>query len=347
MVGIHDTTTLVRVVRDLKRPSKFLLDMFFGNTIEYDTEEVAIDVEINRRRMAPFVSPVVQGKVVQGQGYRTDTYKPPYIKDKRVLDPKRPVRRSIGERIGGELTPAEREQANIAYELSDQVDMIDRRMEWMAASALTAGSITVSGEGFPTATISFGRAAGLTVALTSTARWSTDGGLTANTAVSPSANIEAWATAVMKESGVPPTDIVFTPLAWKLFKLDPAVKDGIDLVRGGNSTIELGGGIVIGGQFKGTWGTYRLWLYNDWYIDPADDTEKAMLTDGTVIMGSAMIEGTRAFGCIMDPKFNYGALAYAPKTWVEEDPARRFLMTQSAPLVIPTRPNASFAATVL
>ena len=55
----------------------------------------------------------------------------------------------------------------------------------------------------------------------------------------------------------------------------------------------------------------------------------------------------RAFGAIMDPAHNYGAMAYAPKSWVEHDPGRRVLMMQSAPLVIPTRPDASFAATVV
>ena len=29
--------------------------------------------------------------------------------------------------------------------------------------------------------------------------------------------------------------------------------------------------------------------------------------------------GTRAFGVIMDPAFNYGPLAYAPKSRVKED----------------------------
>lgn len=346
MAGIHDTTALVRVVRDLKASPLFLLNTFFPSIIEYDTEEVAIDVEIGRRRIAPFVSPLVQGQVVQGQGFQTNVFKPPYIKDKRYPDPRRPVRRAMGERIGGDMTAAEREQANLVFELEDQVRMVDRRLEWMAARALSAGSITVTGEGFPSATITFGRNAGNTVALTSTARWSTNN-TTLQSGVSPAADLEGWATTVVQRSGAAPTDIVFTPLSWALFKLDPAVKDSIDLLRGGETRIELGAGQVQGAMFKGTWGMYRLWLYNDWFIDPADDTEKPMLTNGTVLLGSPGIEGVRAFGAIMDPEFNYGAMAYAPKSWVEKDPARRVLMMQSAPLVIPTRPDASFAATVV
>jgi hypothetical protein len=38
---------------------------------------------------------------------------------------------------------------------------------------------------------------------------------------------------------------------------------------------------------------------------------------------------------------------YFVKSWTEEDPSVRFLMLQSAPLVFPTRPNASFKAKVL
>ena len=56
--------------------------------------------------------------------------------------------------------------------------------------------------------------------------------------------------------------------------------------------------------------------------------------------------GTRAFGQIMDPAFNYAALPYAPKTWVEQDPAQQLLLMQSAPIVIPSRVNASFSANV-
>jgi hypothetical protein len=57
--------------------------------------------------------------------------------------------------------------------------------------------------------------------------------------------------------------------------------------------------------------------------------------------------GTRAFGAILDPAFNYGPMSYAPKTWIQEDPAQRFLLLQSSPLVIPSRVNAALCAMVV
>jgi hypothetical protein len=95
----------------------------------------------------------------------------------------------------------------------------------------------------------------------------------------------------------------------------------------------------------GHWGQYDLWVYNDWFVDE-NNHEVPMLADGSVIMSGPMLMGTRAFGMIKDPAFNYKAMPYAPKTWVSEDPAQRFIMLQSAPLVIPSRVNASLAATV-
>jgi hypothetical protein len=58
------------------------------------------------------------------------------------------------------------------------------------------------------------------------------------------------------------------------------------------------------------------------------------------------MQGVRAFGAIIDPEFAYGAMAYAPKSWIEHDPATRILMMQSAPMVVPSRVNAAMCITV-
>jgi hypothetical protein len=57
--------------------------------------------------------------------------------------------------------------------------------------------------------------------------------------------------------------------------------------------------------------------------------------------------GTRNFGLILDPKFNYQPMPYAPKIWTVEDPAQTLAMTQSAPIMVPGRPNASLSAMVV
>lgn len=348
MASIYDTATLARVVENLKQPGSFLLDMFFPNTITFDTEFVAIDVFNGKRRLAPFVNPLVEGKYVEQIGFTTNEYKPPHVKPKTRLDPLRPIRRMMGERIGGgDQTPVQREAANLAFEMQSQVDMITRRCEWMAAQAMAFGSVTIVGDAYPQAVITFGRDSSLSVALAGAARWGQPG-------VSPAQNIDDWSASVLQSSGFAVTDVVFTPLAWRAFRNDPMVAQIIASLSNGQPNFMAAGTPALnGGQFMGNWGTYRLWRYYEFYVDPVDGIEKPMLANGTVLLGSADIDGTRAFGAVIDPEVGYsagsqagGKVPYVPKSWLTHDPGARWLMTQSAPLMIPTRVNASFAATV-
>lgn len=344
MTIIYDTNTLIQVVPNLKRSQKFLLDKFFPNVVISDSEFVSIDVDVGKRRMSPFVSPLVEGKLVEQRRFQTNTFKPAYIKDKRAPDLRKPVRRMIGERIGGELTGAEREMANLEFEMTDQIDMLDRRLEWMAAQALVGGSVTISGEGFPTVVVDFGRHSDLTVALADGAVWS-KANIAADTA-NPANDIEAWSHKVLKQSGGVCTDLVFTTTAWNFFISDEKIKTAVWYPGGGQgNTINIGAQIQRGAIYKGRWGQYDLWVYNDWYVDD-NNVEQPMLVDGTVVMCGPDMQGTRAFGQILDPAFNYAGLPYAPKTWIEQDPAQRYIMMQSSPIVIPSRVNAALAATV-
>lgn len=342
------TIDLIQVVPTLKRPTKFLLDRFFPNIQMSDTEFVAIDVDIGLRRMAPFVSPLVQGKLVEQRRYQTNTYKPAYIKDKRAPDLRKPIMRQIGERIGGGgMSGAEREMANIAFEMADQIDMLDRRLEWMAASAMRIGKVIVQGEGFPTEVVDFGRDSKLTIALTGNSRW----GVSANFNAAgrdtvPANSIEEWQTTLLQLSGAQATDLVFTTSAWKAFANDEKVFGAVYFPKQSDAgNVNIGPQIAPGAAYKGRWGQYDLWLYNEWFIDE-NGVEQPMLPDGTVLMSGADLMGARAFGQILDPAFNYASLPYAPKTWVENDPAQRIILMQSSPLVIPSRVNACLAATV-
>jgi hypothetical protein len=333
------TAVLAALVRNLKRPQTFLLRKFFPLVDEQTSETIVFDVENGKRRMSPFVSPLVAGKVVQNQGYTTNSLKPAYIKDKREFKPGDSLKRMAGEQIGGNLSPEQRRQAALMKAMQDQLDMLYRRLEWMASGAMKAAKYTVSGEGYEPVEINFGRAAGQTVALTSSARWGESG-------VKPSANIKTWARTVLQGCGSSPTDVVMDPLACDLFMADEDVKESIKTdFRGTRSELELAPYISAGGVYKGRWGQFDIWEYQDWYVDD-NDTEQKMLADYSVILGGADVQGVRHHGAIHDEEAGLQAMEFFAKSWVEKDPSLRWLLMQSAPLVVPYRTNASFGATV-
>lgn len=346
---IYDTNKLIAVVPNLKTAQSWLLDSFFRNIEMSDTEFVSIDIDVGERRMSPFVSPLVEGKLVEQRRMQTNTMKPAYIKDKRAPDLRKPVRRMIGERIGGEMTPMERQQANLEFEMSDQLDLLTRRQEWMASQVLQTGTVTIAGDGFPSTLVDFGRSPTLTVSLSGSSVW----GYAANFDPQgrdplPRLDIDEWGYQIMKESGAVCTDIVFTTTPWIKFQNGQGIYGAINFPKlAGVDGLKLqpGSQIKKGAQYKGQWGQYDLWLYNDWYIDQ-NGVEQQMIPDGTVIMTGPELMGVRGYGNILDPDFNYEGLPYAPKTWTQHDPGQRLIMMQSSPLIIPARVNACLAATV-
>lgn len=347
---IYSTGAIQDVIRTLPRPKPALLEMFFRNVIEPEEQEIIFDVEVKRRRISPFVAPHVKAPLQDSSGYRTDRFQPAVVKDLRIINPKRPLQRAMGEEIGGEpLTPLQREAVILNMELQDQIDMLTRRLEVMAADALIDGIVTVAGDGFPSQDVNYGRAAGNSVTLTSTARWGQSAGLPADGV--PLNNINTWRTTFLRNSGVPVTDIVFTAGAWQIFKDDVGFQKAINTtLRGTVAESELIAKIEEGAELIGYLNnSTRLWMYSGWYVDPADDTEKAVLADGTILMGNASPDGaqTRAFGVIPDADLGYPKDMYAGKSWTEKNPGQRQLLLQSAPLPILSRPNATFCASVL
>ncbi len=99
-------------------------------------------------------------------------------------------------------------------------------------------------------------------------------------------------------------------------------------------------------RYVGSIGDFDIFVYNDVYINDAG-VETKLLPANTVILGSKDgLEGTRCYGAIRDEKANWTANRYFTKSWLEEDPSVRWMLLQSAPLVVPYRPNAVACVTV-
>jgi hypothetical protein len=238
-IDIFNTHVLSKVVERLDRPSSFLLDMFFGQEQTEESEEIHFDIDKSKPRLTPFVSPLVAGKVVDDEGFTTKSFKPAYAKDKRRFDPARPLKRSIGEKIGGTLSPQQRLEANLNRTLIKQLENLTRREEVMASEALRTGKVTVSGDEYPTVVVDFQRDAALTVALAGGSRWG-------ETGVSALDNLEDWVALIQEKSGAVGRTVIMDALAWRVFKSDPKVEKLLDIRRIADSTNLSLGPIAFG-----------------------------------------------------------------------------------------------------
>lgn len=339
-MDIYSTTALRGLVESLIRPQTALLSTFFGTIETSDTEDIKFDVENKKRRLAPFCSPFKEGRVVTEQGYTTNSFSPAYTKDKRVHDPNKALKRAAGETIGGSRTPLDRHQANLVRSTADQLDMLMRRKEVMAAEVLRTGKCLISGDDYPTTLVDFGRKASHTVQLTGADRWG-------ETGVEPLDDLEAWTSLLLKDSGAVVKDVIMDTEAWRLMRANAKVEKYLDTAALNNLTA----GLVaiqfakLGLSYKGQIGEVRFWVYQDWYVDEAG-TEQQVLPDYTVILASPDVDGVQHHGAIRDEDAGLQPLEFFSKSWTVQDPSCRFLLMQSAPLVVPYRPDATFCATV-
>ena len=245
-MDLFNTVALVAIVNNLPPVPSALLDRYFKIIQTSDAEIISFDTITGKRRLAPLVSPTVAGRINAALGYKTSTFKPAYVKDKRLLQPGRALKRRPGEIVGGNLTPAQRLQTMVGVELLDK-----------------GGAVNT---------------------------------------------------------------------------LDLGVGDKVEE------------GLIFMGRFD----NFNIFLYVGWYVDEGDVTHE-IWPSNHVAVGSAGMDGVQAFGAILDIQaIEAGVDPAAPrpgqyyvKSWVQEDPSARVLLMQSAPLMVPTVPDAFMSAEVL
>lgn len=337
-MDVFSTNVLTGVVNSLKPAPQFLLDRYFGMVQTEESEEIHFDVVTRGRRVAPFVSPLVEGQIVESRGFRTETFKPAYLKPKTPFNPRRALKRAPGESLTGSYSGQQRIDILVRQDLSDHRNMIDRRLEVMASQALVDAKVTVTGEKYPTVVVDFGRDASLSVSLD----WT--GGANKLDALQDLAQM------ILKAEGVGVMDVTMSVDVWKVFRADAVVEKRLDTRRVVDNAMSMEAQIQEGGVYMGTIDGFNIFVYSGWYIDPADDTEKPIFPDGTLVLTGAALEGVRAFGAVAEATdandVTLRAVPYAPTSWVDRDPPMRYIMTQSAPLVVPYRVNASAKADV-
>lgn len=344
-IDVNSTASLLGAFGVVDRPVTVMLDMFFPYEQRFETEEIYFDKVQRARRLAPFVVPTIQGKPEPTRAYKTIGFKPPYVKPKHVLEPFRALKRLAGETLlGGNLSPQERFERSIMDNMTLEQEEITRREEWMATQLLLTGTVTCASDDHPPVILNMQRNSGHTIALTGGAAWG-------QTGVDPLANIRSWGGLVQQNSGYNPNVVIMDPLAGAKFTSAPGVLQVMNSFRQQSGEVNLAGVVTGGGlgdeiQFLGAISGYTIFQYQQLYADP-DGTVKKFMPDNTVLMANkAGVQGTRCYGAIYDPKAGMMPLSRFPKAWIEEDPPRWMIMTQSAPLPVLGWIDASFCATV-
>jgi hypothetical protein len=346
-ITLYDLATLDEVYRNIKTPTPPFYLNAFTRQINFDTPEIMFDkVSGDDRGLAPFVLPTVQGRPQRLSGYSTDRFRPAYVKIKDVVDPSMHLSRMPGEApIIGSMTIGQRRDAVIAELLRMAKVKFANRNEWLAAKALIDGEVTISGEDYPTVVVGFGRDSDLTITLTTGARWSQ------NTS-DPLADIKAARIVCNGLSGSRVRKIVFGQDAWDYFAAQVDLKEFMNRNYGGNdgSSIKLMSDGYDGQEFMGViqgndgGGRIEAWVDTSKYLDENGDEQ--FYLDQNTVCGYADVQGVRCFGAIMDAKAGYQPLDFFFKNWMNEDPSVEYLLSQSAPLMVPKNPNASFSILV-
>ncbi len=340
--NIYDTTTLLGVMSRQRVLNPFWLS-FFGRQINFQTEDILFDrVSTDYRRLAPFVAPNVQGRVQGSSGYDSVSFKPAYVKPKDVVDPNMVIPRQPGEALGtGSLSLSQRRDAAVAEIMRQHRTKLINRNEWLAARAIIDGSVTIAGPDYPSVTVNFRRHSSLSNTLTGSAKWD-------QATADPMGDIRDMKLAAYDLSGVKLTRMVFGATAWDLFTQRVDLKGMMDRNYGGldvNVTRLYDGyeGQEFLGYIQGTNGGGRIeaWLDTSKYVDEAG-AEQFFLDQSTVVGVGQGIEGVRCFGAIKDFDAQLQPLEVFTKMWRNEDPSVEYILSQSAPLMVPGRPNASF-----
>lgn len=345
--NIYDTSTLLGTMRHMESPSNYWLGLCFGTTMQFDTEEIDFSKIQENRKIAPLVVPTAQGVPIYSAAEERASVKPAYVKPKDAVSASRVIRRAAGF---GELnssqpmSPQQRYQAIVADILRQHREAIERRWEWMASEAIQDGAVTLEDENYPRKVVDFQRDAGHTVTLTVGNRWGDSG-------VSIIGLLETWKKTMRraKHGGVPNRITVGTDV-WDVMRADAELRELLNAdYRAQNNGMNMNLGVMDGldveyvGKISGTMEVY---VYSDYY-ELADGSVTDFMSAKDIVMTGPNVSGVRCFGAIQDVEAGFQPLAIFPKMWNQNDPSATFVMSQSAPLMVPINPNATFKATVV
>lgn len=326
------------LVESMDPAFSFLIDTFFTTPRQFTTEHIEWDIKESGQVVAPFVSPFALGASTRRNGFRTFQLKPAYIKLLDTVRPEEGWTRRPGEPYGGNMSVQQRLDLQVAEQVLTHINMIRNRMEVMARDVLLNAKITISTDGYPTATVDFERPA---VNTTNAGTVWTDSNST------PLADIQTHAKTINRSSKGAVVNTLL--MAGSVFDIMMAHADIRELVNRDKNLSPGTRGLEFGprdgsseAKYRGTLASaYDIWTYDGYFEDDLGVAQELMPDDKIIMLASGGIMGTQFNGAIQDMDAGMQALPIFVKSRNLWNPSGVEVLTQSAPMVAMKRPAAS------
>lgn len=333
---------LLKVAERVDTPSSYWMDSYFTQVHRASGNMIVLEeIDADLRKLAPLVLPTDRGRPIFNDTRTATALTPGYIK---IKDPVVIDNRFTGG-LGGlylsdsGLTIAGQHDAKRAKIVRQHKNAWTRRMEFMAAKAVIEGRVTMDYVGAETKVIDFGRDASLDVTKLAGSRWGDAG-------ISIIDDMQMMIDRIFDLDGGVVNKITMGSDVYKAIRQSPEFEKLMDKNIVG-SDVELSRGLLEAGEvrFVGRISGIPVYVYTGWYVERSETgafVTRKLMDSRDVVFTSIQLGGVRAFGAIDDQRANFASI---PLFQIELAPDRENgksdILTQSAPLLIPTNPNAS------
>ncbi len=332
-----DSAELTQQTNNIYVPTGFITKLFFGDSKPTSSFMVKVHTTKGGRKLAPFVSPKIGGKVMSKKGKTVDTYEPALLKPKYITEADAIVEEQ-GVLYADGLDPQERAEDQLLKDEELLKNDVYRRVEHMCVSLVTTGKFTAVGDGVEEE-FDYRMDSNNIEVLTGTALWT-------DPSSSPLDDLSNWADEIYKNTGDYPDSGVYGADVYSAFKKHPSVIEAFDTK---NITIgslapapmlDENGEVLKGVVFAGHISDLGMDIYR--YVDFYDDDNNVaqdMFPKDKLVMGTKNSDGHVAYAGITDKK-QLGTAVFVGeifvKTWSQEDPDDEYLLGKSKPLPVPS-----------
>jgi hypothetical protein len=331
----YETKTMLAPFEQGPLVPSFLRDTFFTGRDYPATPLIEFDFRRGRRKMAPFVAPLVGGKLMERQGFETRFFRAPRIAPVRALRTPDLEARLPGETIYSQRSPADRAAELLAEDAVFCDEAISRREEWMCRNVLVNGAITVTADTGYQMVVDYTQssAGAANNHFVPAVKWDVASGS------DPLDDLEKARLATIKDSGIAPNVALFGVNAAKVFMRNPQVAALLDKMRYTIATVEpiiQSDSVVRIGRVPGM----ELYEYAEYFEDDAG-TIFPMLPDNFVMLLSTNVPNKIVYGAFTQledakqKRFVTYQQSRIPFVYGDEEGGSLFYRLTSLPLPMP------------